>query len=52
MCGKCMASRRDSEWEQQRSKLCVFRPSTGGAPGTPKKETEEVDEELCSESFT
>lgn len=32
-------AKRDSEWEQQRSKLCVFRPSTGAAPiMTPKKD--------------
>eukprot|EP00434_Breviolum_minutum_P019873 symbB.v1.2.017535.t1/scaffold1371.1/size209032/7 len=30
-------ARRDTEWEQQRSKLCVFRPS---ALMTPKKDQE------------
>ncbi|CAK9074414.1 Carbonic anhydrase 2 [Durusdinium trenchii] len=39
-------AKRDSEWEQQRSKLCVFRPSTGKAPATsPKKDDAEDQNE-------
>jgi len=30
-------ARRDTEWEEQRSQLCIFRPSTGGMPATPEK---------------